>query len=134
MVSYVQLYYIDEMIYITSLCFAKLAILFFYLTLFPLKWFRFAVYTFITLTAMYNLTFVFALAFQCVPASGAWTSWDGTFTGHCINVNHLWWVAAGLNIGFDVGIMGLPFWPLRSLQMNLKKKLQVGMMFGVGFL
>jgi hypothetical protein len=49
-------------------------------------------------------------------------------------VNHLWWVAAGLNIGFDVGIMGLPFWPLRSLQMNLKKKLQVGMMFGVGFL
>ena len=123
------------MIYITSLCFAKIAILFFYLSLFfPMPWFKIAVWASIILTSMYNITFVFALAFQCVPMYGAWTAWDGTFKGKCIDLNLMWWLAAALNIAFDLGIMSLPFWPLRKLQMNMKKKIQIGMMFGVGFL
>lgn len=122
------------MLYVTALSCAKEAILLFYLALFPLKGFRIAVYIFVALTAVYNITFVFALAFQCIPVSGAWTSWDGTFKGHCINTNLLWWVAAALNIAFDIGIMTLPFFPLRNLQLNSKKKLQVGLMFGTGFL
>jgi hypothetical protein len=122
------------MIYISSLCFAKIAILFFYLGLFPLRWFQIAAYTAITLTAMYNITFVFALVFQCVPVHGAWTAWDGTFRGKCIDLNLMWWLAAALNIAFDIAVMGLPFWPLWKLQMSMKKKIQVGLMFSVGFL
>jgi hypothetical protein len=101
---------------------------------FPMKWFQIAVWISVTVMAMYNVAFVVVLAFQCVPVPGAWTAWDGTFKGKCINLNLVWWLAAGLNIAFDLGIMSLPFWPLRKLQMSLKKKIQIGLMLGVGFL
>lgn len=88
----------------------------------------------ITATALYNVTFVIALALQCVPVPGAWTAWEGTFKGTCMDLKVMWWVAAALNIAFDFGIMSLPFWPLRKLQMSLKIKIQIGLMLGVGFL
>jgi hypothetical protein len=99
-----------------------------------MQWFQIAVWISVMVMVMYNVAIGVALAFQCLPVPGAWTAWDGTFKGKCINLNLLWWLAAAVNIAFDLGVMSLPFWPLRKLQMSLKKKIQIGLMLGVGFL
>ncbi|KIM93800.1 hypothetical protein OIDMADRAFT_65044, partial [Oidiodendron maius Zn] len=134
-ISYIlKLFYIDEILYITCICLTKIAILLYFARVFsPILWFRIAVRVSITTTTLYNITFVIALALQCVPVTGAWTAWDGTFRGTFIDLKVMWWVAAALNIAFDFGIMSLPFWPLRELQMSLKIKIQIGLMLGVGF-
>jgi hypothetical protein len=127
------LYYWDEMIYITSLSLTKISILCFYLKVFPGRQFRYIVYALIFANACYILSFDFLLAFQCNPIAGAWRSWDGEFQAKCISINILGWTAAAVNILLDVAVIALPLPELFRLSMSLKKKIQIIMMFAVGF-
>jgi hypothetical protein len=86
-------------------------------------------YTFIGVIVCYNVSFVVALLVSYIPLSGAWTAWDGEFTGRHINIDLMWYVAASLNITFDLGIILLPIWQLRHLRMSFSKKVRASLMF-----
>lgn len=121
------------MVYITALSLTKVSILFFYLKVFPGRTFRYIVYTLIACNICYAVVFDFLLAFQCHPISGAWLSWDGQFDAKCISINLLGWSAAAINIVLDLAVIILPLPELFRLSMSLKKKIQIVMMFAVGF-
>lgn len=131
--SILYLYYWDEMIYVTSLSLTKISILCFYLKVFPGQTFRYVVYALIFANACYIITFDFLLAFQCNPIAGAWLSWDGEFQAKCISINILGWTAAAINILLDLAVIALPLPELFRLSMSLRKKVQIIMMFAVGF-
>jgi hypothetical protein len=121
------------MVYITALTLTKVSILFFYLKVFPGKGFRWCVYVLIACNACYAIVFDFLLAFQCNPIPGAWMAWDGTYPSKCISINLLGWSAAGINILLDLCVIILPLPELFRLSMSLRKKVQIIMMFAVGF-
>ncbi|KAH8904863.1 hypothetical protein BR93DRAFT_938950 [Coniochaeta sp. PMI_546] len=127
------LYFWDEMVYVTALSLTKVSILFFYLKVFPGRGFRYCVYTLIGLNVCYAVVFDLLLAFQCNPIAGAWLSWDGTYHAKCISINLLGWSAAAINIVLDLAVITLPLPELFRLSMSLRKKIQIIMMFAVGF-
>jgi len=121
------------MVYVTALSLTKISILFFYLKVFPGRGFRYCVYVLVACNVCYAIIFDFMLAFQCHPIAGAWKAWDGTFEAKCISINVMGWTAAALNIVLDLAVIILPLPELFRLSMSLRKKVQIIMMFAVGF-
>lgn len=124
----------DEFMYLSSLPLVKISILLFYLRIFPEKRFRYMVYGGIFLCFGYMVAFVSVSIWQCIPISGAWTNWDGTFTGHCNNINLQGWTSAAFNIILDLIVIILPLPELWKMKMSIQKKIGIMLMFSVGFL
>lgn len=131
--SILYYYFWDEMLYITSLALTKVSILFFYLKVFPKRSFRICVYILIGLNICYALGYDLVLVFQCSPINGAWLSWDGEYDAKCVSINILGWSAAAINIALDLATILLPLPELFQLSMSWKKKVQILLMFMVGF-
>lgn len=122
------------MIYITALAVTKVSILVFYLKVFPKRSFRIWVYLLIGLNICYALAYDLVLVFQCSPIDGAWRAWDQEYEAKCISINILGWSAAAINIALDLATIILPLPELLRLSMSIKRKLQIMLMFAVGFL
>ncbi|KAF3005327.1 hypothetical protein E8E14_002347 [Neopestalotiopsis sp. 37M] len=131
--SILYYYFWDEMLYITALALTKVSILFFYLKVFPKRSFRICVFILIALNLCYALGYVLVLIFQCSPINGAWLSWDGEYDAKCVSINILGWSAAAINIALDLATILLPLPELFQLSMSWKKKVQILLMFMVGF-
>lgn len=124
------------LLYTLTRFFVRASIILFYLRVFPTKGDnrlgRLVQYTMIFNFA-YNLSFFFAVVFQCTPIPLFWTQWEShDHDGHCGNANILVWVAAITGIMFDVWLLALPFPQLLALNLHWKKKVMGGMMFFVG--
>jgi hypothetical protein len=129
-----QLYFFDEIFYITALALTKVSILIFYLKVFPKRSFRTCVYILISMNISYAMAYDFALIFQCSPIDGAWRAWDREYEAKRISINILGWSAAAINIALDLATIILPLPQLLELSMSLYKKVQIMLMFAVGFL
>lgn len=125
----IQIYYFDEMLYLSSIALTKVSILLFYLRIFPNPTFRKLVWLGIAYCIGYILGTVIALVFQCKPLNLAWTHWDGEHAGECFNLNLLGWLAAALNIVGDLITICLPLHELSKLAMDRKKKAGIMLMF-----
>lgn len=88
----------------------------------------------IGLNVAYFIAFELVSIFQCTPIEGAWRAWDKEFPAKCNNINMQGWMAAILNIVLDVATLCLPLWELYKLSLSRKKKIQIMLMFSVGFL
>lgn len=124
-----QLFVIAEVLYIANLTATKISILFFYLRVFQLRWFRNAVWVTMFMVAAWGVAFSLVIVFQCHPISGAW---DRTVPSKCLPLNAIAYSSAAISIAQDILILGLPVTQLLGLQMNLRKKLNVLAMFGIG--
>lgn len=120
--------------YLAAQSLLKISILCFYLRIFPEKRFRQMVFVAMALCLGYGIAFLGASIWQCTPISGAWTAWDGTFTGHCNNINLQGWTSAVFNIMLDIIVLALPLPQLWAMQMTTNKKVSIMLMFCVGFL
>ncbi|KAJ9134308.1 Cfem domain containing protein [Pleurostoma richardsiae] len=127
------IYFWDELIYLAALPLTKISILLFYLRIFPRKPIRIATWVLIGLNAGYLIAFEVVSIFQCDPLEGAWRAWDGSVTAKCRDINLQGWAAAGCNIVLDLAMLILPLPELYKLNLSLKKKLQVLLMFSLGF-
>lgn len=127
-----QIYYIDELLYLVVISMTKISILFFYLRIFPDKDFRKIAYGVMGVTVAYMIAFLLVSALQCLPVQAAWFHWDGSYHGACNNVNAQGWAAAAFNIALDLTILLLPLRQLSKLVMSWKKKAQLLLMFLVG--
>jgi hypothetical protein len=95
---------------------------------------RLAIYVLIGFNVAYLVVFELISIFQCTPIEGAWLAWDGEFKATCRNINMQGWAAAGINIILDLATIILPLPELYKLSMSTKKKVQIVLMFSVGFL
>jgi hypothetical protein len=85
-------------------------------------------------TAAFMTTFTSTVIFQCTPVSGAWQVWDGERPAKCINQNAMVITTSSINIFLDLAIIGLPLPELYKLNLSLGKKIQVMLVFCLGFL
>lgn len=126
--------YVMEVIYFALVALLKMSLLFFYLRIFPASRLRQLIWGTIIFNAIFGIVFVFVGIFQCKPISHYWRHWDGEDKGTCVNVNALAWANAAISIALDVWMIALPMSQVVKLNLHWKKKVGVGMMFGVGTL
>lgn len=112
----------------------KMSLIFFTLRVFPGERFRYTCYGVMALIAGYGISFVTATALQCWPANYAWQQVDDTHDGKCNNVHLQAWMAAAFNIVLDLALLILPLPSLWALNMGLKKKMMIMVMFSLGIL
>lgn len=130
----VQLYFWDELLYLSILPLTKISICCFYLRIFPERRFRNVTYFVIGLNVCYLIAFVLISVFQCSPLPGAWLHWDGEGNYKCNHINAQGWAAAAINMLFDIIVMALPLRQLWNLNLSLRKKAYVMCMFSLGIL
>lgn len=124
----------EEIFYALALGLSKVSILLFYLRVFPQAAFRRWVWTLTALNLAYSAAYAVAVVLQCRPLDGAWRAWDGEYPAQCVNVNHLGWSGAAVNIALDVVTLVLPLPLLAKLTTTMRRKVQIVAMFLVGFL
>lgn len=127
-------FYIDEIVYLAEVSLAKLALLFFYMRIFPSKNIQRLLWGTIIFNCLFGLSFVLVAIFQCNPINFFWIMWDGEHKGQCLNINAITWSNAIISIALDLWMLAIPLWQLRSLKLGWKKKAGVAAMFSVGAL
>lgn len=127
-----EMYYYSEVLYLIVVFLTKISICCFYLRVFPKRALRIRVYTVIGLTVASACAFIPITIFQCTPIPGAWLKWDGTYEAECrdVMVQALWGAVA--SIVLDIATIALPMTELWSLNLSLRRKVGVMLMFAVG--
>ncbi|CAI6337607.1 unnamed protein product [Periconia digitata] len=125
-------FWFGQMAYVLLIGLIKISVLRFFLHIFPNRGFRWIVWICIVFTVAFSLAFAFLASFGCAPVSFAWTQWDGIHEGKCMNVNMFAYIHAGVGIALDLFSLALPVTQIWNLQLSMRKKIGVLMMFGVG--
>ncbi|XWW97979.1 hypothetical protein V2A60_005975 [Cordyceps javanica] len=125
-------FYVIEVLYFQQVATLKLSLLFFYIRIFPSRPVRRLLWGTVAFVSLWGIIYVFLGIFQCTPVSYFWTKWDHAHSGHCLDINALGWSNAGMSIATDIWMLAIPMWQLRTLQLDWRRKVGVGMMFGVG--
>ena len=125
-----QPFWASILIYNLSLTFTKVSILLQYLRIFTTKQFRVSCWALLGFVAVYSTWTFFASIFECMPVA---YFWDKTIKGgHCMNEYAVWFTNAGVNIVTDFAIIILPMPVLRSLNLPLKQKRALMLVFTLG--
>lgn len=132
--SFVYWFYHMEYLYFLNLVLLKMSLLFFYLRIFPNKKVRLLLWATIGYNAIWGIGFILIAIFQCQPIDYYWTSWDGEHTGTCLNANAIAWANAISSIVLDIWMLAIPLVQLKGLQLHMKKKIGVAIMFFTGTL
>lgn len=114
--------------------FVQLSLLSFYLRIFSSPVFRRMVWALMALVVCFGITNTFTMIFQCTPVAFFWVGWAGETTGTCININLFSWIRAAVEIAIDVAIITLPIPTVLKLQMSWRRRIQVVLVFCIGFL
>ncbi|KAL4861793.1 hypothetical protein BDV12DRAFT_203646 [Aspergillus spectabilis] len=77
-----------------------------------------------------SIVFTFVLSFGCRPVA---KQWDPSIAGTCINTVASYYGLAGTSLAFDVIIIALPLPILLRLQLKLRQKILLGLLFSLGF-
>lgn len=108
----------------------KLSFLFFYFRLFsPLSKIKYFIYFGIVLVVGSSIALVIATILNCVPVERAW---DSAVPGACFSPMILFYTSSIFSVVIDFYVLALPVIPLWHLHMDLKRKLKVLAVFGVG--
>lgn len=132
--TFCRYFFIMEIIYFADVALVKLALLYFYVRIFPSASVRRLLLGTVLFVALFGVAFVVVAIFQCTPIDYYWWKWDGEHQGHCMDINAIAWSNAAISIALDVWMLAIPLWQLRSLRLDWTKKLGVVMMFSVGTL
>jgi hypothetical protein len=116
---------------VVNLGLIKLAMVIFYLRLFPYDRFRFAAWASLGFVIATTLAIFFTAVFQCNPIP---LYWNKDLKGQCLNINALANAGGAVSISTDVLIVALPIPVISKLRLGWKKKIGVVFMFAVGSL
>ena len=129
-----KLLYVAEIFFMIAEMFVQLSLLAFYLRVFASAVFRKMVVVLMALVVCFGIANTFSMIFQCTPVAFFWKGWAGEMAGHCININLFSWIRAAIEIAIDVAIIALPIPTVLKLQMSWRKRIQVVLIFSMGFL
>ncbi|KAK1641404.1 hypothetical protein BDP81DRAFT_310147 [Colletotrichum phormii] len=125
-------YFLGELFYFLAQAMNKVSILLFLHRIFQHNSLGKAIWVTIGFTLAYAAAFFFATLFQCWPINHAWLQLESDHLGRCNNIHLQGWLSAAFNIALDIVILALPLHQLYQLQMPLKKKLMVMVVFSMG--
>lgn len=118
--------YAAALLYILSLCFAKLAVLALVKTITPNRKDHRAIYVLAAFVVIWAITGDFAAAFSChVP-----NTWDWP-TGQCSDRHALWNYLEATNIATDTALIVLPLVMISRIQTSMAKKVSVFSFFAL---
>ncbi len=80
---------------------------------------------------LYTLIQTICVLTQCVPLQALW---DRTIEGKCIPIRIVFVVGGAVNAATDIAILSLPMPKLWNLNMSLKRKIQLTMIFALASL
>jgi hypothetical protein len=132
--SFLRYFYITSIIYIVEISVVKLSFLFFYKRIFPGTTVRWLLWGTIACNISIGAAFTLVTIFQCTPIEHAWEQWHGEHRGTCLDINAIAWSSASISIALDIWMLALPLSQIRSLKLDWKKKIGVGLMFAFGTL
>ncbi|KAJ0417383.1 hypothetical protein BJY00DRAFT_325692 [Aspergillus carlsbadensis] len=124
--------WVTQVAYIPAICLTKVAIVCFFMQVFPGPKFRLLCYGTITWCFLFMVSTTIAAILACVPVEKMWTNWMGVQEGICYDNNAFWWAHSAINIATDLWIIAMPIPMLVKLQLKLKKKIYLVLMFSVG--
>ncbi|KAB8212771.1 hypothetical protein BDV33DRAFT_210880 [Aspergillus novoparasiticus] len=127
-------FYIAEPLYVVATDTTKIAVLIFYLQIFPHPKFRVLCHCIQGMCFAHVSAFGLSSLLQCSPVHYSWQYWRGEKNGHCVNTNIAAWAAAATNITLDVIVLVMPLPLLARLLMPVPQKVRALLLFSVGFL
>jgi hypothetical protein len=119
------------LIYIIVQVLTKVSILLFYLRVFPQRWMRITVWTFVIWLLVHGIGFFLAVAFECTPVA---LIWNKNLEGTCINQNAIVMAGAVFSIVEDLVIFILPMPLVTELNIGRGRRIILVVMFGLGSL
>ncbi|KAL7945045.1 GPCR, PTH11-type [Trichoderma barbatum] len=125
-------FWILEWGYFAEVAMIKLAVLLFYIRIFPTPGVRRLLWGTFIFTTLYGLAFTLLALFQCTPVKFYWEKWDGEHKGTCLDINSIAWTNAAISIAIDIWVLVIPLWQLKTLNLDWRRKLGVGVMFCLG--
>ncbi|KAJ5127697.1 hypothetical protein N7448_008476 [Penicillium atrosanguineum] len=111
---------------------AKISVILFLLRIFQAPNFRYLSYALIAINTAIGITWACVDSFRCLPTHLTWDGWTGEESGKCINFIDSILVNCLVNIFVDSVLIMMPVYEVSKLQMPLRKKLTVALMFIVG--
>lgn len=129
-----QLFQALAVIYKIQISLAKISVVLFLLRIFQTPTFRYVSYGLIGVNAAIGITWAFVDSFRCLPVHLTWDGWKNEEPGQCINFIDSILVNCLVNIFVDAVLIVLPVYEVSKLQMPLRQKITVALMFVVGSL
>ncbi|KAF4831105.1 hypothetical protein CGCTS75_v005316 [Colletotrichum tropicale] len=124
-----------QILYVVGLMTLKASVLFFFLRIFPTRGFRKIIWATHGLNFLIGLIYIILTFAQCRPLSLYWTGWNKNESyknERCLDFNKFILSHAIINIILDVWMLILPLTQLYKLNLVLRKKIGVMLMFSVG--
>ncbi|KAH8646791.1 hypothetical protein BX600DRAFT_155816 [Xylariales sp. PMI_506] len=121
-----------SVLYFTQISMIKLSALFFYLRVFGVSSARYFIIGTMIFNCAYGLIYAMTTIFQCLPVGYLAVKWDGEHEGRCLNIQAMTWSNASISIAVDIWMLCLPLLQIKSLQLNVKKKMGAAIMFVAG--
>lgn len=118
--------------YKVQISLAKISVCLFLLRIFQSRYFRYITYALIAVNAAIGITWALVDSFRCIPTRLTWLGWKNEEAGYCINFIDSILVNCLANIFVDTVLIVLPVFEVAKLQLPLRKKLTVALMFAVG--
>ncbi|KAA8643374.1 CFEM domain-containing protein [Aspergillus tanneri] len=111
---------------------AKISVCLFLLRIFQSRTFRYLAHALICLNAAIGITWAFVDSLRCIPTHLLWDGWKNEEPEQCINFIVAILVNCLVNIIVDAALILLPVYEVSKLQLPLRKKIAVGLMFVMG--
>ncbi|KAJ5496504.1 hypothetical protein N7463_008491 [Penicillium fimorum] len=126
--------WVTQVWYIPAIILTKVAIVCFFMSIFPGPKFRLLCQGTIVHCFLFMISTFTASILSCIPVEEAWSSWKGESNALCYNNNAFWWAHSGINIATDLWVIGLPIPMLFGLQLKTRKKVYLVLMFSIGII
>ncbi|EQK97742.1 Extracellular membrane protein, CFEM domain protein [Ophiocordyceps sinensis CO18] len=130
--DFVFFFYLLEIFYVAMMALVKMAMCFFYLSIFPGTRIRQVLWATTVVNVLIGVASVLTSVFQCSPVRFYWTMYAEPEAGSCIDIHMLAWVHGGVNIALNFWLIAIPLSQVRGLGLHWKKKVGVVIMFLTG--
>lgn len=95
-------------------------------------WYRWTVYVTMFVVAGSSIGIFFASVFPCTPFRKSWDITMPADVGSCIDRPAMFQATAGLGVATDVIILAIPIPMVVGLQLSMKKKVALLLLFAIG--
>ncbi|KAG6290982.1 hypothetical protein E4U09_004163 [Claviceps aff. purpurea] len=133
---YAILFFILSVLYIVLIAQIKLSLCFFYLNIFPGVTVRRLLWVTVGFHIACAVGFFLGLMFSCSPTNYQWQRFDierrPFAQGHCLDLNAAGWSFATLSVVSDLWLIALPLTQVGKLNLHIKKKIGIILMFLTG--
>ncbi|KAJ5358164.1 hypothetical protein N7541_005322 [Penicillium brevicompactum] len=130
--KFYKLFQALAVMYKIQISLAKISVCLFLLRIFQSRTFRYIAYALIGMNAAIGITWALVDSFRCLPTRLTWLGWKNEESGQCINFINSILVNCLANIFVDSVLIIMPVFEVAKLQLPLRKKLTVALMFAVG--